>query len=281
MNDERKSNGVIKDTIPLISIVCVVKNNAVGLEKTLHSIYSQNCEKEIFEVVVVDAASTDSTEDVIIQYTPDVYVSEQDTGIYDAMNKGILHSKGKWIYFLNGGDIFFNNTILSVFVSCNVCHQKNMHHSIICAPIIESYKGSAIVRNTVSEKKMPFAMPAGHQGIFMKREVIKRYMFDTSYKICGDADLFARLLHDGHTICFFDTLVAIIDGVGASNVHWKQALRERHRIQKTYYISSLYTVKMMWYIVQVYSRKILRSFMPEKMYMYFRNSMFRNKKKSV
>ena len=275
-NDSKKFN------MPFFSIICVVKNNAVGLEKTLESIYMQNCEKKLFEVIIIDSVSTDSTEAIVLQYKPDIYISEPDKGIYDAMNKGILHSRGMWIYFLNGGDIFVTaHTLANLYAKYILCVHNRKNHSIMCAPVIESYKGNNIIRKTFSEKKMPFTMPTSHQGIFVQRDVMIQYMFDISYKICGDADLLARLFRDGHTIYFFDTPVAKIDGIGVSNIQWKLSLKECKKIQQIYYKSFLYTIKMFYYISQIYSRKILRLLMPEKMYIYLRKRIFSKEKKVV
>lgn len=57
---------------------------------------------------MIDGASTDGTADIIKEYSDRLtyWCSERDNGIYDAMNKGILHATGDWINILNSGDVF-------------------------------------------------------------------------------------------------------------------------------------------------------------------------------
>ncbi len=96
-----------------ISIITVTLNNAEGLRKTLDSIWSQqNCD---YEHIVIDGGSTDHTLNILHAAGDkiDYYLSEPDLGPYHAMNKGIKLAKGKWLIFMNSGDIFASGQILS------------------------------------------------------------------------------------------------------------------------------------------------------------------------
>lgn len=91
----------------ILTIITINRNNAVGLEKTLRSVLAQS-ETE-FEYVVVDGASTDGSVSVIKQYEKRLskrlkWVSEPDSGIYNAMNKGVEMASGSYLEFLNSGD---------------------------------------------------------------------------------------------------------------------------------------------------------------------------------
>ena len=83
----------------LLSIVTVVKNDVHNIEKTIRSIISQK--NNLIEYVVIDGLSTDGTFQKIIKYKDriDKIIRQKDTGIYDAMNKGIKYSKGVFIGF--------------------------------------------------------------------------------------------------------------------------------------------------------------------------------------
>ncbi|WP_255155807.1 glycosyltransferase family 2 protein [Ferruginibacter sp. HRS2-29] len=93
----------------LLSIITINYNNAAGLEKTLQSVFSQTCRD--VEYVVVDGNSTDGSRALLEKNSASIsrWVSEPDTGIYNAMNKGIRLSTGKYLLFLNSGDTFENN----------------------------------------------------------------------------------------------------------------------------------------------------------------------------
>jgi glycosyltransferase involved in cell wall biosynthesis len=95
--------------LPLLSIITINYNNAAGLEKTMQSVFSQsNCD---FEYVVVDGNSSDGSKALLEKHSGSIskWVSEPDTGIYNAMNKGIRLSSGKYLLFLNSGDVFEND----------------------------------------------------------------------------------------------------------------------------------------------------------------------------
>jgi glycosyltransferase involved in cell wall biosynthesis len=87
----------------MFSIIMATYNCGQKVENTLQSIFSQN--KELFELIVIDSASTDNTLDCIKKYESDLtLVSEKDDGIYYAFNKGIDLATGKYIYFIGAGD---------------------------------------------------------------------------------------------------------------------------------------------------------------------------------
>lgn len=96
-----------------ISIITINYNNREGLGKTLESVTSQ--EYDDYEYIVIDGGSNDGSKELIENYSEKIsyWVSEQDKGIYNAMNKGIMASNGKFLLFLNSGDILYNKEVLS------------------------------------------------------------------------------------------------------------------------------------------------------------------------
>lgn len=101
--------------LPLISIITVVYNAAVPLEKTIQSVRRQKKHYLAIEYIIVDGASTDSTLDVIKENEDLVsrWISEPDNGIYDAMNKGLAMSGGDFVWFLNAGDTIYSENFLA------------------------------------------------------------------------------------------------------------------------------------------------------------------------
>ena len=87
-----------------LSIITVNHNDLAGLRKTRDSILSQTFQD--FEWIVVDGDSTDGGKDFIQEHQEEMawWCSEQDNGIYNAMNKGIEHAQGEYLLFLNSGD---------------------------------------------------------------------------------------------------------------------------------------------------------------------------------
>jgi glycosyltransferase involved in cell wall biosynthesis len=96
-----------------LSIITITYQAEKYLERTIKSVLEQGMRSEI-EYVVIDGASKDGTLSLINQYREhiDVFISEPDCGIYDAMNKGIQKATGDYLIFMNAGDSFAdNNTI--------------------------------------------------------------------------------------------------------------------------------------------------------------------------
>src|SRR5580693_3513958 len=87
-----------------ISIIIVTYNAAATLQVCLESIYSQSYKD--LEIIVIDGQSTDGTVDILKQNTARLayWKSEKDEGVYDAMNKGVKHLTGQWVYFLGADD---------------------------------------------------------------------------------------------------------------------------------------------------------------------------------
>lgn len=102
---------------PLLSIITINYNDASGLEKTIQSVISQTYQH--VDYLVIDGGSIDGSKGVIEKWLTHIeyHISEPDTGIYNAMNKGIKAAKGDYLLFLNSGDLFNGSTALVDFIS--------------------------------------------------------------------------------------------------------------------------------------------------------------------
>ena len=98
---------------PILSIITVNYNNNIGLIKTLESVKKQTFLS--YEHIIIDADSKDGSKETILKYEKETthltyWCSEPDRGIYDGMNKGIDRANGKYLYFLNSGDILISTS---------------------------------------------------------------------------------------------------------------------------------------------------------------------------
>ncbi|RXE60893.1 glycosyltransferase, partial [Muribaculaceae bacterium Isolate-001 (NCI)] len=96
-----------------ITVVTVCYNAVKEIEKTIQSVISQTYDN--VEYIIVDGGSTDGTLDIIRKYSSRItrWVSEPDKGIFDAMNKSAHMATGEYINFMNAGDLFFDEKVLS------------------------------------------------------------------------------------------------------------------------------------------------------------------------
>lgn len=104
-----------------LSIITINYNNLEGLKKTVTSVLAQTSTE--FEYVIIDGGSTDGSRE-FIEKTVDnhttvniKWVSEKDKGIYNAMNKGIKMAQGKYLQFVNSGDILVDNFVVEKMLS--------------------------------------------------------------------------------------------------------------------------------------------------------------------
>lgn len=120
----------------LITVITVVFNGNDSLEETIQSVINQTYDN--VEYIVIDGGSTDGTLDIIKQHEGkiDRWLSEEDSGIYDAMNKGINLANGEWINFMNSGDVFHDNDVLLNFYKESKKYQN-----------IDFFYSDSIVRN--------------------------------------------------------------------------------------------------------------------------------------
>ena len=178
----------------LLSIVTVVKNDVLNIEKTIKSIVSQKS-KEI-EYIVIDGKSNDGTTKIIKKYKKkiDVFKLEKDSGIYHAMNKGIKFSSGKYIGFCNSGDVITKNSIKILI--------KNLasNTDVLFATVKRHYLGKTIVKSGYNLKRLKynFDFATAHStGFYVKTKLHKvKGVYDTKFKCSSDYDFYYRILKD-------------------------------------------------------------------------------------
>lgn len=166
---------------PLISIITVVRNDRVGLSRTIASVASFKGNQT--EYTIIDGASTDDTLSALNSNTHvvDTLVSEPDMGIYDAMNKGIERASGRYLLFLNAGDE------LLIDLEAVVKSQVESPALIYGRVNIVSMDGTLIYvrgKRLFSLHSLLKGMPLCHQAILYRRDAMMPY--DLRFKIISD-----------------------------------------------------------------------------------------------
>lgn len=170
----------------LLSIIIPNFNSGKLLEVTLQSIFK---EKNLlnFEVLVMDNCSLDNPEKIINKFEFEhlYFYSEPDSGIYDAMNKGVMKAKGNWFHFLGAGDEFLPYmTDLSLFFDSDY---MMIYGNVFLVQSNRMYDGEfnffKLLKRNIS-----------HQGIFYKKEIFSKIgLFETKYRIAADYVLNLKL----------------------------------------------------------------------------------------
>lgn len=203
------------------SIIVVTLNNASGLIRTLKSIRKLNYSEK--EVIVIDGGSDDGSLDVISNNKDIISFSssEKDSGIYNAMNKGIKYVTGDYVVFMNAGDEFADDGVLSLVSQHN--------GDIVLGGDI--YDGT--VRVMKEEMSLYDILSIGiyHQAVYYRREVLQKYHFDESYKIIADLkSVVEPLAKEKISISCISQPLAKCEGGGLSKRHWRDILAERKRM---------------------------------------------------
>ena len=178
-----------------ISIITVTFNSGLTIKDTIESILRQTFEN--FEHIIIDGKSTDNTLRVIDDYYYNkLVVSEEDLGIYHAMNKGIQLATGDIIGFLNSDDIFENENVLSII------NQKFQHDFIdgLYGNLfyVNKYDTNLIVRKWTSLKYFNNFFERGnvppHPCLYLKKNVYKEIgNFNLDLKLAADYEFMLRL----------------------------------------------------------------------------------------
>lgn len=219
------------DAFPQISIVTISYNAVAFIEETILSVVNQTYPH--LDYIIIDGGSTDGTIDIIRKYQAKIsyWISEPDNGLYDAMNKGIKVAKGEWINFMNCGDTFYSNSVISQLFNKPVAAD----YSVVYGNVIFKY---ATHSQKASEGHSKY-MPACHQSTFCRTAFMKDFLFDTKYKIAADFDFFHKLYQTGHPYLYKDVTVSIFDaanGLSSQNKYLRNKefiyIKEKNPIKR-------------------------------------------------
>jgi glycosyltransferase involved in cell wall biosynthesis len=210
------------NTLPLISIISVCYNSEKEIAKTIESVLIQTYRP--LEYIIKDGKSTDNTLKIIDKYTNDFkekgielrVISEKDNGIYDAMNKAIPFTKGKWINFMNADDLFINkDSIYNLFLEPLPLNTK-----IVYGDFLRKKKAYTKHFEGLSPEIIPKRMPSSHQAMFFERESLIQNPYDTNYKFVADYHFIYKSFERGDCIICRHVDIALCEagkGFSANN----------------------------------------------------------------
>lgn len=206
-----------------LTIATINLNNLDGLQRTLPSIFAQTYTE--YELIVVDGASTDGSKEFIAsQQRVDIWVSEPDHGIYEAMNKAVRLAHGDYCLFMNSGDIFFSPQALEQSVDSLDGCDYIAGHSVF----VENFKSYTYVPPCELSHEYLFINALNHQALFTRTEILRQYPYNENMRIVSDWEQYFRTwyLH-GCTYKKLNAYVAVFFLDGISTVNWPRQLKER------------------------------------------------------
>jgi glycosyltransferase involved in cell wall biosynthesis len=229
-----------------LSIITINKNNSHGLLKTAQSI-SQISSSRIGEIdwIVIDGNSTDQSLKIVDEYKSIVgkCISEDDAGIYNAMNKGLLLSEAEYVIFMNSGDCFSS---INQFVEALL----NTTADIVYGDLfIQTIGGKLTLIKQIKELDFAFMLgkTINHQSYCIKRKLAQKHLFSFEYKIVADwVQLFEILKFENVISQYIEIPICIYDGTGVSSTLDDLRIQERES-----YLSNNYSTWELNSLVQL------------------------------
>lgn len=236
----------LSEEMQKISIISINRNNAVGLRNTMDSVYSQRYSADCgaLEYIVVDGASSDDSVSVIRSFEKQhsgvllKWISEPDTSIYNAMNKGLRLASGEYCLFLNSGDRLFDNGVIEQIVkepmTADVCYCD-----AVFAGECERYERAYPDRLNLD---FFYNDSLCHQAIFYKRVLLlEQGGYDEQYRLIADWVMNVQLYRKGCRFAHYPLITTLYDtdGLTGTEIGIKKCQGERDK----YYRST-----GLWYI---------------------------------
>lgn len=213
------------------SIITVNLNNKSGLEKTIRSVLEQTAKD--FEYIIIDGASTDGSLGVIQQYSNQIgkWVSETDTGVYNAMNKGAAMATGEYLLFLNSGDTLLHHNVIERVFPCLETNDVDIVYGDLRFDYDTHYEDYHYPDKLTFD--FFYERSLGHPAAFIRKTVFEHLGgYEDSYPICADWVFFTKAIclhthsykHLPFVIANFKT-----DGVSSMAENRERIIAERRR----------------------------------------------------
>ncbi len=219
-------------TKPVLSIITVSFQAEKELQTTIDSILAQTWKH--FEYIVIDGGSNDGTME-LLKRTSSLFtqagishhfLSEPDRGIYDAMNKGSRIACGQWLLFLNAGDLLADNQVLEQVFRIP-SESQILYGDTLCI-----YQGSIKLYPALPLERLCYEMAFCHQSAFIRRELLLKYPYDLTYRVCADHFFFLSMYLKQKVFEYRPFPIAIYEISGYSDSNKVLSHQEKRQMQK-------------------------------------------------
>jgi glycosyltransferase involved in cell wall biosynthesis len=228
--------------IPLVTVVTVTRNCIDQFGGTIRNILCQDYPN--LEIIVVDGRSTDGTLDLICQYADyiDLWVSDEDDGPYNAMNRAADLANGRYIQFMSAGDWYIGEEAVSRAIR-NVPPDTDFiigHHIYRLLDGTEGLRKANSFETTwrcLTMGKLSYAWLSGipcHQATLTRTQTLREHKYDTRFRIAADHEFMYRLRCNGARFYHCDTVISLHSSGGFSARNQLRCLDEWIAIANKY-----------------------------------------------
>ena len=227
------------------SILVVCLNAGEKLQRTVESIIRQTCTD--YEIVIKDGGSVDESLNLLPDDPRITVVRKKDSGIYDAMNQAVLEAQGEYVYFLNCGDAFHEETVLQTI--SDEIDRKNRQDSdsnqrdggktpdIVYGNIYDMLTRSMVSSNPSMDAFGCYRNVPCHQACFYKKQLVSEHPFSLEYQVRADYEQFLWCFFKARAaLLYVPVLIADYEGGGfsESKSNLKKSALEHKKIVGTY-----------------------------------------------
>ena len=215
-----------------VTIITASFNSALSIKTCLDSVVHQNYND--IEYLIIDGKSSDATLKIIKVYQQKFpfikLISEKDSGIYDALNKGVQLASGDIIGFVHSDDFLEFNDIIYHIVS--MTKSENLDGVYGDLQYVDKSNTKKIIRSWKSCDFKPPLLKQGwmppHPTLFLKKEVYEKHgLFDLSYRISADYDFLLRIFKDPELkFGYLPKVITKMRVGGASNQSLKNIIKK-------------------------------------------------------
>lgn len=221
---------------PKFSIITINYNNGDQLHETMQSVLKQDFTD--YEYIIVDGASNDNSNQIILQLEPQFggklkWISEPDSGISDAFNKGLKLSTGAIIGTINSGDLYSNNALSIVSELHDILGFDFFYGDT------QKLKESGEPFGYVKAKKWDDprkGTPFLHSSCFITKDIYNKVgYYNSDFRIAMDIDLLMRVFQISTNIQYVNKLISFQRIGGVSHKNRLKGYKEYLKINNTYY----------------------------------------------
>lgn len=246
----------------IISVITVCYNDKENLRKTIESVISQTYKN--LEYIIIDGGSKDGTDILVSEYKklfPITFLSEKDEGIYDAMNKGVKLSTGKWLNFMNAGDTFFNKNSLQL-----ATENLSEEYDIVYGDTEIRYENFKIIKKEPKPNNLWMGRTP-HQSSLIKSDTMRRYWYNKNNKIVADLEFFLTVYFNKGKIKKINQIISSFAKNGITEKLDKQVIIDAKKTVKKFTSNPL--VDVYYTIIKI--KPILKKILPKSIFKLLKN----------
>lgn len=196
------------------------------------------------------------------------FLSERDSGIYDAMNKGIDLATGEWCNFMNCGDRFYDLSVLR-----NIAPLLDEQYGVIDGGVEivydENYKKIKYYNIVFGPFKIEFCH---HQASFIQTHLLKKYLYDKEFKIRGEIDFFSKVFINNYKWKKIQTIIATYNTLGiSSKITFTQFMEDI--LVGIKYMKYYFFTHTLYYLFYILPRVCIRNILPKKIANFIRQRL--------